>query len=289
MRTTLKWIGRGALALLLLLVVAAGLVYALSERILDRTYDVEAAAIVIPVDSASIIEGERLARIRGCYDGCHGETAEGGVFFDDALLGTITAPDLTRAVATMSDAELNRVIRHGVSTDGRSVTAMPSSMFYHLTDEDLGTIIAFLRSLPRTDGAETDVRLGPLGRALFVKGDFQPAAAEIDHGASRLDPEDGADPLALGRYLALTSCTECHGTDLGGGFETPNLAIAASYSAEQFEALLRAGEARDGRELGLMEVMSRKRFSYFTDAEIDALYTFLTRGLAVAGGTAGEE
>lgn len=282
MRTALKWLGRGALALILLLLVATGVVYGLSERLLNRTYDVEATAIAIPSDSASIAEGERLARIRGCYNGCHGENAEGGVFFDDPMLGTITAPDLTRAVRTLSDAELVRVIRHGVRADGGSVAAMPSSMLYHLTDEDLGAIIAFLRSLPPTDGPEADIRLGPLGRFLFVKGDFQRAAEEIDHEAPRLDPGpgDGSDPIALGRYLATTSCTECHGLDLGGGFNSPNLAIAAAYTPEQFHTLMRTGEPFDGRDLRLMDDMSRKRFSYFTDAEIDALYAFLTTELA---------
>ncbi|MFW6089025.1 MAG: cytochrome c [Gemmatimonadota bacterium] len=279
MKTVLKWIGRGVLAVSLLLVVSAGIVYALSERVLNRTYDVQAATIIIPSDSASIVEGERLARIRGCYDGCHGQQAEGGVFFDDAMLGTITAPDLTRAARTLSDAELTRVIRHGVRTDGSSVAAMPSSMLYHLTDEDLGSIIAFLRSLPRTDGPEADLRLGPLGRFLFVKGDFQPAAEEIDHDEPRLDPGDGSDPIALGRYLAMTSCTECHGLDLGGGFDSPNLAITAAYTPEQFRTLMRSGEPFDGRELRLMDDVSRKRFSYFTEAEVDALYAFLTTEL----------
>lgn len=279
MRKALKWLGRGVLALILLLLVAAGVVYGLSERLLNRTYDVEAAPIAVPTDSSSIVEGERLARIRGCYNGCHGRTAEGGVFFDDPMLATLTAPDLTRAVRTLSDAELNRVIRHGVRADGGSVAAMPSSMFYHLTDEDFGAIIGFLRSLPATDGPETDRRLGPLGRFLMVKGDFQPAAVEIDHEAPRLDPGDGTDPIALGRYLAMTSCTECHGSDLRGGYQTPDLAIAAAYTPEQFHTLMRTGEPFDGRDLRLMDDMSRKRFSYFTDAEIDALYAFLTTGL----------
>lgn len=280
MSTALKWLGRIALTVLLLLIVAAGTVYALSERLLHRTYDVEAEAIPIPTDSAAIPEGERLARIRGCYGGCHGAAAEGGVFFDDAMLGTITAPDLTRAVHNLSDAELVRVIRHGVLPDGRSVAAMPSASFYDLTDADLGSIIAFLRSVPRSDGAYRNIQLGPLGRVLFVTGEFEPAARAIDHEAPRLDPGDGSDPMALGRYLAMTVCTECHGSDLSGGYETPNLAIAASYTPEEFATLMRTGEPRDGRDLRLMDDMSRKRFSHLTNAEIAALFTYLNRGLA---------
>lgn len=291
MKTALKWIGRGALALVALLVLAAVTVYAISERKLNATWDVPVVAVPIPTDSASIAEGERLARTRGCYDGCHGDAAEGGLFFDDPLLGTIKSPDLTRVVHSMSDEELVRVIRHGVRADGRSVVVMPSRDFYHLTDADLGAIIAFLRSLPRSDGPETSVRLGPLGRALFAVGEFRTAAAEIDHDALPVDPGDGSDPMALGEYLARTTCAECHGANFEGSEgppeATPNLRIVSAYASEQFRTLMRTGEPRDGRDLRLMDDMVRKRYSLFTDAEIDALYVFLTEGLApAAGGTA---
>lgn len=284
MRTALKWLGRGALALILLLLVSAGVVYALSERMIRETHDVQAGAIAIPTDSAAIAEGERLARTRGCYNGCHGEAAEGGLFIEDQLLGTVDAPDLTRVVHTLTDEQLVRAIRHGVRPDGRSVFIMPSVDFYHLSDDDLGAIIAFLRSLPRTDGPETRVRLGPLGRLLFVMGEFQPAATRIDHDAPRVDPGDGSDPLLLGEYVARTACAECHGQNFEGTpgppEATPNLAITAAYTPEQFRTLMRTGEPLDGRDLRLMDDMSRKRFSYFTDAEIDGLYAFLTTELA---------
>jgi len=283
MKTVLKWLGRGVLAVFLMLLVAAGVVYALSERIVGRTYDVPAEPIAIPTDSAAIAEGERLARTRGCYNGCHGEAAEGGLFIEDRLLGSIDAPDLTRAVRALTDEQLVRVIRHGVRADGSSVFVMPSADFYHLSDEDLGAIVAFLRSLPPTDGPETSVRLGPLGRLLFVMGEFQPAAAVIEHDAPRVDPGDGSDPLLVGEYLARTTCAECHGRNFEGNpgppEATPNLRITAAYTPEQFRTLMRSGEPLDGRDLRLMDDMSVKRFSYFTDAEVDGLYAFLATGL----------
>lgn len=284
MRTVLKWIGRGALALVAIVVLAAGVVYAISEQKMSRTYEVDAPTIDIPTDSTSIAEGERLARIYGCYNGCHGQAAEGGLFFDEPMMGTVKAPDLTRAARTLSAEELVGVIRYGVRPDGSSVFVMPSVEFYHLTDEDIGAIIAFLRSLPESDGPATSVKFGPLGRALFAVGEFEPAAPKIDPAAPRLDPGDGSEAMALGEYLAATACAECHGTDLAGqehpAGNTPNLAIAAAYSPEQFRTLLRTGEPRDGRELRLMGDMSLKRFQHLTDTEIDALHTYLSEGLA---------
>lgn len=280
MKKALKWLGRGALVLVLLLLVAVGIVYALSARMLGRTYEVEVTAIEIPSDSAAIAEGERLARTRGCYNGCHGEGAEGGLFFDEPLLGSADSPDLTKVVRTLSDEQLVRVIRHGVRANGRSVIVMPSQDFFHLTDADLGRIIAFLRSLPRTDGPEASVRLGPLGRALFVAGEFELAADVIDHDGPRVDPGDGSDPRALGQYLARTACAECHGPDYEGAEgppeSTPNLAIVAAYTPEEFREIMRTGVPRDGRQLRLMDEMSVKRFSHFTDAELDALHAFLS-------------
>lgn len=283
MRTALRWIGRAALALLALFVVAAGVVYAVSESKIRTTYEVDAAAVEIPADSAAVSEGERHARILGCYGGCHGDAAEGRTFVDDAMLGTINAPDLTRAVRTYSVGELVGIVRYGVRPDGSSVYIMPSAHFYHLTDEDLGGIIAFLRSVEPSDGPKTEVKLGPLARALFTIGEFNPVAEEIDPGVSRLDPGDGSDPMALGAYLGRTACSECHGADLTGidhpMGSTPNLAIAAAYTPEQFRTLLRTGTPRDGRELRLMDDMSRNRFQHLTDTEIEALHTYLSQGL----------
>lgn len=78
----------------------------------------------------------------------NGEKLQGSLFFDEPRVARIVAPNLTRVLPTYSDAELARVLIHGVNRDGRSVLAMPSAMFYHLSDRDLGAIIAHLRSAP---------------------------------------------------------------------------------------------------------------------------------------------
>lgn len=279
MKTALRWIGRGVVAMVLLLAVGLAVAYAVSSRTLSRTYDVPLAEFTIPGDSASIVEGERLARIRGCYDGCHGDEAEGDLFVDSPLFGSVKSPDLTRAVATMSPAMLERAIRGGVRADGKGVVIMPSSSFYFLTDEDLGAMLAFLRSIPATNGPETEVRLGPLARVFLALGVFEPAASQIDRQAPRPGPGDGADPIQLGRYLAVTSCTECHGMDLAGisegGFETPSLAVAQAYSPAEFRRLLSEGIPIGVRELDLMALVAQKRFSYLTEEEADAIHAFL--------------
>jgi hypothetical protein len=52
-------------------------VYVASERILRRTYTVALTPITLPEDSTALIEGERLARVRGCFGGCSRRSLRG--------------------------------------------------------------------------------------------------------------------------------------------------------------------------------------------------------------------
>lgn len=279
MKTALKWLGRAAVAIIALFAVALAVVYIVSEQRLRKTHDVPVSGFVIPDDSASIAAGQRLAQIRGCYGGCHGSEAQGELFVDSFLFGSVKSPDLTRLVATLSPGELERVIRRGIRPNGEGVLVMPSSTFFRLSDEDLGAILAFLGSLPRTDGPETSVRLGPLARVFVALGEVRTEVDRIDPDAPRPGPGDGSDPVRLGRYLAMTTCMECHGPDLRGkavaGFKTPSLAIAQAYGLDEFRRLMADGTSLSGRELDVMPTVSSNRFSLFTESEVEAIHTFL--------------
>ena len=146
MRRLLRWVARDSAVILLLALLIAGAVYVGSERIMRRTYAVELTAVTLPVDSIALFEGERLAPVRGCFGGCHGERFEGQIFFDQPGVARLVAPNLTQAA--WSDPELVRIIRHGVRPNGRSVFSMPAHTFSALSEEDLGAILAFLRHAP---------------------------------------------------------------------------------------------------------------------------------------------
>jgi len=272
----LRWTRNALAALAVLLVTAVATVYALSERIVRRTYDEPLVAIAIPTDSASIAEGDRLSRIHGCR-GCHQADLSGQYFEDDFLLGRIAAPNLTEAARKYSDDELVRIIRRGVRPDGRSVLAMPSEMFAPLTDQDLGAIIAYLRSVPPVPGISRTMELGPLARLGLVTDKYFPATVLVQRTdsltASGYFPS-GEQPNAQGAYLARTSCTECHGLTLDGDFG-PNLQVATGYSREQFAHFFATGEALGGRELELMSKVARGRMDHLSDDEETALYAYL--------------
>jgi mono/diheme cytochrome c family protein len=276
-KRVLRWlsVAFGALVLLALLAFAAA--YALSERALRRVYPIPAVTLSVPSDPASVDEGGRLARIRGCVGGCHGRDAEGAVMFDEPMIARLVAPNLTASVKRYDDAQLAVIIRNGVRPDGRSMLVMPSEVFNTLTDADLARILAFLRSLPPRPGPEPGNSVGPLGRVGLALGEFKLVAQQIEE--LKAPPEAASGEAAKGRYLARTVCAQCHGTDLRGGsnpeFTSPDLRIAAAYSPEAFSELMRTGAGLGGRKLPVMGPWARNNLSRMTDDEIAALYAYL--------------
>jgi mono/diheme cytochrome c family protein len=274
----LRWLGIGFLSLVILLLLAVVVVYVLAEVKLRHRYAVPSDSVPLPADSLSIAEGFRLAKLRGCSGGCHGDNIEGGMFIDEWWLASLPAPNLTAAVRDYSDAELAGIIRHGVRPDGRSLIGMPSEMFRPLSDADLGRILAYLRSVPPTQGQGRGVSLGPMGRLGMVAGMYNPAAEDVRRAEALTASYPAAsDSLAAGAYLARTVCTECHGLDLKGrpGESRPDLRIVAGYSLPAFTHLMRTGKALGERDLKLMSEVARKRFAHFTDAEIGELHRYL--------------
>ena len=277
MRRVFRILGYVALAFVALLVVAYGVVYAISESRVRRAYALTRETVALPTDSASLAEGKRFAQIRGCT-GCHGALAQGDTFVDSWLLARVVSPNLTQAARTYSTDDLVRIVRHGLRPDGKSVVVMPSGMFTALTDQDLGAILAYLKSLPVSEGPGREVRLGPAARLMFTLGKFLPAAQEADSAArlASIYPTT-TDSNWQGAYLARTACTECHGLDLRGDASgtPPDLKIAGAYPLDAFVRLMRTGVPVSGLELGLMKEVSLRRFSYFTDGEIASLHAYL--------------
>lgn len=278
-----KWtaIGLGSIVTVALLVI-----YGVSEYHLRKRYEIAMTSIAVPADSAGIARGKHIALTRGC-DGCHGPNLEGKVLFDQPMLARIVTTNVTKIVREYSDAELARAIRHGVRKNGTGLVVMPSSMLYHLSDDDLGALVAYLKTVPRMESALPKTSMRLLARVGLVTGQYRTEAAAIDHGTPRVPDAIGGDLSARGHYVAKTSCTECHGLDFKGGnggpAPTPALSVVQAYSAQEFVRLMREGVARDGRTLGLMGDVARSRFSRFTDEEIAAVYAYLhgTNGQSV--------
>lgn len=281
MRTTIKWLGivLGGLACILILTLA-GVLISVNGR-LNKTYTIQPAAITIPADSASIEEGKRLASIY-CAD-CHGEGLAGNDFFSGQGIGVVDAPNLTPGNGGVgsqyADIDWVRAIRHGVDYLGKPLFIMPSGDLYHLSDEDLGQIIAYLKSLPPVEGNFNDKSLEIPGKILFALGAFGNVlqAETIDHTAPRLAAPAADASAAYGEYLVTSfGCTTCHGAQLAGGKDPnpdappgPNLTRGGSLSNWTDTDFINVIRTRKS------EWMPFESLSKMTDQELTAIFRYL--------------
>lgn len=272
----------GAMALLLVgPALGFGIVYLLSE---SQLRDVAVGAdFSHPIDSsaAALARGQHIARTRGCF-GCHGQQLEGRVFTDEwDWVDRAVAPNLAAYAQQHDPAVLERAVRQGVGHDGKALWSMPSYNWVHLSDQDTADLIAFLRSAPSIKKSLPEGQLGWQARWLLANGDEEHMAAWASKVPPLLLGPDDDAALVRGEYLAMTTCNECHGFDLRGAnvesdIATPDLALVTAYSWDQFNRLLDEGLPKDDRpSLGLMTVVARDRFAYFTPQERTELYAFL--------------
>ncbi len=257
-----------------------GGVYVMSEA---RLRDVSLDAPFdhpIPADAASIEHGRHIARTRGCF-GCHGQQLEGKDFGEQwDWPEHAVAPNLAAFARDHDAATLEAAIRQGVGANGKALVSMPSFNFARLSDDDTAALIAFLKSASVVENKLPKPKLGWSVRWTFVTGE----ETHIAWWADRVPPlrfDAAAEPqLAAGEYLAMTMCNECHGLDVRGSTmfppPTPDLAMVAAISREDFETLITTGVGLGGRELGLMGLVAPDRFPNLTTQEVDALYAYLS-------------
>ena len=291
-RKILRWIGLvvGGLAGMLVLSLAAlYLVGSAKWAKLHGKYDVPAESITIPGDQASIARGGHIATIRMCRH-CHLDDLSGQTA-GAPIIVTLSVPNLTPGAggvgAVNTDDDWVRAIRHGVGNDGRGLVLMPSKVWYYLSDEDLGALIAYLKSLPPVDRELVPTDLGPAGRVMLALGqlppEIYPNVTVIDHAGPRpVAPQPGVT-VEYGRYLG-TTCTLCHGASLNGQIvrEGGNEFLAlnltpggevGSWSEEDFIRTLRTGITPGAHQM--TDFMPWKSFGQMTDDELSAVWMYL--------------
>ncbi|MEM6274912.1 MAG: c-type cytochrome [Myxococcota bacterium] len=280
--TNTRFSRRAAIILLCATVIAAAAVPAViwlgSEIRLRSVPKLEPFSAVVPSDPGAIDEGQHVARTRGCF-GCHGQDLAGKVFTEQwDWVERAVAPNLAASARRYDINQLERIIRHGVLPDGRAMFSMPSYNWVHLSDQELTSLVAYLRSVPVASSDLPEPALGWSARWRLLIGAEQHMAEWATWVPDLLRPSDPV--LARGERLAMTMCNECHGMDLRGARErdirTPDLAIVASYTEEEFVRLMDEGIPKGGpRDLGLMSLVQPDRFPYLYDDEKKALFGFL--------------
>jgi hypothetical protein len=257
---------------------------------LDKVYDVPLPKIERTADPVMLARGEHLAHtIMPCADsGCHGADLGGGRVEDIGPIGTLVAPNITTGGlgAAYSDAELGRLMMHGIKKDGRSVRFMPSHESNWLPDQDILATISYVRTVPAQNKTSGATRIGLLGKVLDQLGMIPiDIARRVDHSKIEKAPPPTPD-ANYGKYVARL-CTGCHGEGLGGGpipGGPPDLPVPlnltsdktglAGFSLDDFKQVLRTGKRKqDGRKLDKM--MPVESFGGFDDVEMQALFSYL--------------
>ncbi len=295
MKKVLKWIGIVLGGLVGLLVLASVVLYVKGSTRLNDTHEIQLENISIPTSESTITRGQHLVEALTFCQGCHGDNLEGKDFIDEPMMATVYAPNLTSGQggvgATYTDADYVGAIRHGVNPEGRGLLIMHSDVFHNLSEEDLGAVIAYVKSVPPVDNEIPERRLLPLGRIFVALGMFDSEAipfipAEvIDHSAPFIEmPEMGAT-AEYGQYLmSITLCSMCHGSDLKGGPPLeegmpagPNIAVYGApggWSEEQFVATIRTGVTPYDKSLD-PEFMPWDIMSNMTDDELAAMWRYI--------------
>ncbi|MSV30001.1 MAG: cytochrome c [Bryobacterales bacterium] len=181
------------------------------------------AAITIESSEARVAQGRYIFEILSDCGGCHsmrdfsrfggpvvaGHKAEGTIFPREfGLPGDVSAPNITpdreTGIGAWSDGEIVRAIREGIGRDGHALfPMMPYSAYRSMSDEDVYSLVAYLRTLPPVKNRLPKTRIDfPVW--FFIKSVPQPVAAPVP-------PPDRANRLKYGEYLVVNSgCAECH-------------------------------------------------------------------------------
>lgn len=292
-----KFAGYGIAVLAIVVCIAGATAYIVSNRALKKTFVVTPRPVTIPTDKAAIARGEHIARTRGCVD-CHGADFAGAKVVEDGAMGTLYGSNLTPGkgsrTASFKDVDWVRAIRHGVGPDTVGLLFMPSEEYSRLSDDDLGSVIAFLKSLPAVDRERVPTKIGPITRMLLATGKMKIPATMIDHANLTPPTAEKAPTADYGRYLA-NGCVGCHGPNFSGGkieigppnwpparnltpHETGNM---AKWSEADFMRVIRESRRPDGTEVD--PVMPRG-FAGMDDTELKALYAFFKTLPPVATG-----
>ena len=274
MKRIVKWAGIVVASLAGLIVLAIACVFIASQRMLDKTYPKGPSAAHAAVTPGALAQGAHLVVVATCTD-CHGKDLTGTLL--PVPGSTVYAPNLTVITNSLSDADIDRAIRQGLRPDGRSVFVMPSHGYASFTDDEVASIIGYLRSLKSQGTASPDRRLGLKVRIALVAGILRPEAREFVGATPPLNVGAGYEK---GRHLSQVICGQCHGTNLSGTPKdpvapAPDLLIVSAYDSRAFHTLMRTGKAVGGREVGVMSQIARRDLSSLTDDEIDATYDYL--------------
>lgn len=221
-----------------------------------------------------------------------GKKGAGAIFPEEALPWLVApniTPDAETGAGTWTNEQFARAIREGIGHDGRRLfPMMPYMNFRQMSDEDLASVITYVRSIE-------PVR-NPLPKTMLpeiVKGSLPPH----EPLTASVPGPDMSNPVARGQYLVtLGNCVSCHTpmtpqgapmTELAfaGGLRfkgpwgevtsaniTPDPSGISYYDEALFIKTLRTGHV-GARKLN--SIMPWGYFRKMTDDDLKAIFAYL--------------
>jgi mono/diheme cytochrome c family protein len=198
-------------------------------------------------------------------------------------------PDKDTGAGNWTDDQLARAIREGIGYDGRALFPfMPYENFRYLSDEDLASVIVYLRSLPpvRREVPKTEL-IFPV--RYLIRSVPQPVVAPV------AEP-DKSTAEKRGEYLVtIGGCRDCHtpqtngqrmmALDLSGGFflrgawgevASANITPAPSgipyYDEGLFREVMRTGWVKARM---LAPIMPWWNLRGLTDDDLNSMFAYL--------------
>lgn len=251
-------------------------------------------AVNPPIPANLKVDGTPAQLARGQYivnvscAGCHASVPEdrkspltGGADFANEIpipIGSLIVSNIASdgQIKDYTDAQLFRAIRHGVRRDGLPLTFMPLLAIREYSDDDVKSVIAYLRAQPPAQSnKQGGDQVNFVAVLLFGAGMFpgwtpaQETVAAIPQGATP----------AYGKYVAtLGDCRACHGpnmtgtadSNLGPGAPNPR-PFVGTLTVDQFRQTLKTGKRPNGTDLK----MPWQNAAQMTDDDLAALYAYL--------------
>lgn len=220
-----------------------------------------------------------------------GKKAGGTVFPEKGmewLVAPNISPDAETGAGNWTDEQFARAIREGIGHDGRRLfPMMPYMNFRDMSDEDLVSVIVYVRSLQPVRNALPKAELPEPVKAMLPP--HQPITSAVPG-------PDMSNPVERGKYLVtLSNCMMCHTAmkdgqsvselSFGGGlsFDGPWGKVTSAnitrdpsgisyYDEKRFIEVLRTGQV-GARKLN--SIMPWGYFRNMTDEDLKAIYAYL--------------
>jgi mono/diheme cytochrome c family protein len=252
------------------------------------------------VTPARLERGRYLAEnVMGCIE-CHtpakddvvppvrtGPPGSGRIFLEKGKFRVVAAnitPDPETGLGKWSDDQIARAVREGIDEDGSALfPIMPYQEFRSVSDEDIASVIIYLRSLPpvRNQLPHTEV---PFPVSRLINSAPAPLTAPVA-------PPDVTNPIKRGEYLTRAGgCIGCH-TPMERGQRLPEMEFAGGqtfgevasanltpdpsgisyYDPQLFRDVIHSGKVK----ARVLKVMPWWVYRNMTEDDLNGIYAYL--------------